>query len=468
MYPAQPNSPYTTILGEISASDTAVVVADASVLPSTLPFLMTLGFDKSASETVLVTAVDENTLTITRGVDGNALLWVAGTKCARIFTAKDLNDVQSNILALKNAVDGKQEQLVSGTNIKTVGGQSLLGDGDISELPGKTESDEGKFLKTSNNTLSWGHALTFKKGEEVFEKRSGWISYGYLAYGNGRLIARYGGKNTKISTDHGLTWTTGGVIGTDNVSNRNIFFMGKYFFAFSNPTNTKTLYRSSDGLTWTACTGIPDNNKDISFCADDGMGNVVFSSGGQYIYYSNDYGETFHVSTGSQYAKNIPIIYDGQKFMAMSLNYIYTSTDHGATWVQNSASCAGTGGAAYGNGVYLCYQWSAPAVSSYYRSVNGTAWTSITIDPEKKIGWLGFLNDKFIIRLSDGSMGFSKDGLAWKFKQNMDISTFTGMAFSGKRYALMDGYLKTCDAASSVWLGSEDVTELLAEAVDQY
>jgi len=112
MYPAQPNSPYTTTLGEISASDTAVVVADASVLPTTLPFLMTLGYDKSASETVLVTAKTDNTLTIVRAVDGNALLWVAGTKCARIFTAKDLNDVQSNLLTL-NA--DKQEKLVSFT-----------------------------------------------------------------------------------------------------------------------------------------------------------------------------------------------------------------------------------------------------------------------------------------------------------------------------------------------------------------
>lgn len=110
MYPAQTNSPYTTTLGEISATDTAVVVADASVLPSQPPFLLTMGYDKSASETVLVTAVSGNTLTITRGVDGNALLWVAGTKAARVFAAKDLNDVQSNLRLLN---EEKKEKLVS-------------------------------------------------------------------------------------------------------------------------------------------------------------------------------------------------------------------------------------------------------------------------------------------------------------------------------------------------------------------
>lgn len=108
MYPGQANSPFTTTLGEISATDAAVVVADASVLPAEAPFLLTLGYDKSASETVLVTAVSGNTLTITRAVDGPALLWVAGTKAARVFTAKDLNDVQDNIRTLNQ---DKQENL---------------------------------------------------------------------------------------------------------------------------------------------------------------------------------------------------------------------------------------------------------------------------------------------------------------------------------------------------------------------
>lgn len=112
MYPGQVNSPFTTTLGEISATDTAVVVADASVLPSAIPYLLTLGYDKSASETVLVTAVSGNTLTIVRAVDGPALLWVAGTKAARIFTAKDLNDIQENIRILEQ---DKQEKLTIDT-----------------------------------------------------------------------------------------------------------------------------------------------------------------------------------------------------------------------------------------------------------------------------------------------------------------------------------------------------------------
>ena len=102
MYAAQANSPFTTTLGEISASATSVTVDDASVLPSSIPFLLTLGYDKTISETVQVTAVNGNTLTIVRGLDGPALMWVAGTKCARVLTAKDLNDIQANIRLLND------------------------------------------------------------------------------------------------------------------------------------------------------------------------------------------------------------------------------------------------------------------------------------------------------------------------------------------------------------------------------
>lgn len=134
MYPGQVNSPFTTTLGEISTTDTAVVVADASVLPATVPHLLTLGYDKSASETVLVTAVSGNTLTIVRAVDGPALLWVAGTKAARIFTAKDLNDIQENIRALN---EDKQEKLTIDAAPKQGSSNPVSSGGVHSALAGK-------------------------------------------------------------------------------------------------------------------------------------------------------------------------------------------------------------------------------------------------------------------------------------------------------------------------------------------
>jgi hypothetical protein len=100
MYAPQKDSPSTVTIGEITPTDTQIVVQTASLLPTALPFPLTLGIDKGVTETVLVTAINENALTATRAFHGQALTWTAGTKCARVFTAADLLTLQQNALAL--------------------------------------------------------------------------------------------------------------------------------------------------------------------------------------------------------------------------------------------------------------------------------------------------------------------------------------------------------------------------------
>ena len=115
MYAGQANSPNTVLSGDVDSTTREITVDDASVLPAA-PFLLTIGYDTSASETVLVTEKDGNTLTITRAVDGSAQVWVAGIKCARVFTAKDLNDLQTNVgtlLSNLNSVGTTTETLLA-------------------------------------------------------------------------------------------------------------------------------------------------------------------------------------------------------------------------------------------------------------------------------------------------------------------------------------------------------------------
>ena len=157
MYGAQTNSPYTTTLGELAANTGTVTVADASVLPQ-VPFLLTLGYDKSAAETVLVTAITGNALTITRGVDGQALTWATGTKCARIFTAKDLNDVQDNIKTLD---DEKQEKIAISGLLKS------NGNGQIVKAQAGTDYQTPLTAETDYVTPSQVNSLVSSKAEEA-------------------------------------------------------------------------------------------------------------------------------------------------------------------------------------------------------------------------------------------------------------------------------------------------------------
>lgn len=105
MYKAKPNSPQTTLAADISAADTSMTVADATVLP-TAPNLCTIGDDENA-EVVIYTTITGNVVSgLIRGASGTtASVWTAGTVVARDFTSYDhdtfidnINDLNSNKL----------------------------------------------------------------------------------------------------------------------------------------------------------------------------------------------------------------------------------------------------------------------------------------------------------------------------------------------------------------------------------
>lgn len=81
----------------------------------------------------------------------------------KFATVTEINEQAADISALETAMDGKQPTLVSGTNIKTINGNSILGEGnlviegggiDLSNYYNKTEVDTK--LDTKQNTLVSG------------------------------------------------------------------------------------------------------------------------------------------------------------------------------------------------------------------------------------------------------------------------------------------------------------------------
>lgn len=101
-----------------------------------------------------------------------------------ITTAEAWNSAHWTALdPLQEQVDAKQDALVSGTNIKTVNGTSLLGSGDIdtSELPTVTSSDNGKVLQVSNG--AWAAASAPSGGSTWTD-----ITDDFVAANNGSAI----------------------------------------------------------------------------------------------------------------------------------------------------------------------------------------------------------------------------------------------------------------------------------------
>ena len=156
MYPAQANSPETSLSGALTAAGTTVNVVDGSVLPEA-PNLLTIGADGSTAETVIMTAKNGNVLTVTRAQNGTtARAWSAGDVIARYFTAADQTAMQENIKKLN---EGKAEKAASPTAGNFAGLDSSGNLTDSGKKPGDfadaSHTHTGKADKVKNVTA--GH-----------------------------------------------------------------------------------------------------------------------------------------------------------------------------------------------------------------------------------------------------------------------------------------------------------------------
>lgn len=153
MYPAQANSPETSLSGALTAAGTTVNVVDGSVLPEA-PNLLTIGADGSTAETVLMTAKSGNVLTVTRAQNGTtARAWSAGDVIARYFTAADQTAMQENIKKLN---EGKAEKVSSPTAGNFAGLDASGNPTDSGKKPGDfaaaSHTHTGKADKVSSAT----------------------------------------------------------------------------------------------------------------------------------------------------------------------------------------------------------------------------------------------------------------------------------------------------------------------------
>ena len=156
MYPAQANSPETSLSGALTAAGTTVNVVDGSVLPEA-PNLLTIGADGSTAETVLMTAKNGNVLTVTRAQNGTtARAWSAGDVIARYFTAADQTAMQENIKKLNKS---KAEKAASPTAGHFAGLDASGNPTDSGKKPGDfaaaSHTHTGKADKVSSATA--GH-----------------------------------------------------------------------------------------------------------------------------------------------------------------------------------------------------------------------------------------------------------------------------------------------------------------------
>jgi len=105
MLPGIVNSPETLTTTNMSDMDTVITVQNAAVYSiAPPPFLLVLGGATAIAETVRVTAINGNMLTVERGHQGTAQAWEQGTTVAANFTEAHYRALVENIQVLN---DGK-------------------------------------------------------------------------------------------------------------------------------------------------------------------------------------------------------------------------------------------------------------------------------------------------------------------------------------------------------------------------
>ena len=103
MYPGIVNSPVTELADAIDATATTIEVVDGSKLPNA-PNIATIGTGEDA-ETILYEQKTGNILSdVTRGFQGTAKAWPAGTKVSRMFTEYDHAAFRQNIQELNTTL----------------------------------------------------------------------------------------------------------------------------------------------------------------------------------------------------------------------------------------------------------------------------------------------------------------------------------------------------------------------------
>lgn len=96
MYKGKVNSPQTTLLENINASQTNIKLVDFSILPPA-PNIFTI-LDENNVETVFYASSPVGgSVTVQRGFQGTAKAWDAGTTCLRTFTEYDYGALVDNV-----------------------------------------------------------------------------------------------------------------------------------------------------------------------------------------------------------------------------------------------------------------------------------------------------------------------------------------------------------------------------------
>ena len=281
----------------------------------------------------------------------------------------------------RTGLSSKQDVLVSGTNIKTINGNSVLGNGDLS-IGGSVDIDEKTITKNTSNELQsvaiinpntnsgamsslkiwqgteqqwnqgvattwyyWQTSVTALWIASTLPSSANWQS---VTYGDGKFVAVVKDSDKAAYSTDGINWTASTM--PSSASWWSVTYGDGKFVAVAY-SSTKAAY-STDGINWTAST-LPSSASWYSVTYGDGkFVAVVFNSNKSA--YSTD-GINWTASTLPSSMPWRSVTYGDGKFMAVAGGFDKAaySTD-GINWTASTMpSSASWWSVTYGDGKFV-------------------------------------------------------------------------------------------------------------------
>ena len=206
--------------------------------------------------------------------------------------------------------------------------------------------------------------------------------------------------------------------------------------------NNGKSYYSTNGITWTAMSGLKNTIYNAVTYGKDRFVCVGLFGGSAY---STD-GLTWTAMSGLESATYNGVTYGNGKFVCVGdKGKSYYSTD-GLTWNAMSGLESTTYyGVTYGNGKFVCVGNNG---KSYY-STNGTSWNAMSGLESATYNAVTYGNGKFVCVGSNGKSYYSTDGASWIKMSGLESATYNAVTYDnckfvcvgdkGKSYYSTDG-----------------------------
>ena len=359
------------------------------------------------------------------------------TDISKISNGTNTYDIKD--ATARTGLSGKQDILVSGTNIKTINNQSILGEGNINISGGDSLVNQNNYPNAITPLKLWqgteyqwinGQSLTWYYWQTNI---SAMWSYGgdvpedvlgTMCYGNG-VFVRISSTNlhTIYSTDNGQSWNYGGDL--PNRISYPIMCYGNGKFIIKSTDSVNGAYSTDNGQTWVALSFPTAGASFIKYIDDRFILTNLTKYGTTGIYHSFDginwtksisinfsgY-SSFGYSSYLTYDNNCMFFVCSQTFMYYSTK-IFMSKDKGETWEEydytsliGSESLQSLPIVCCGNGITIF----KTAQSFLYSDDYGETWETITASIAASNMLYG--NGKFVAH-SGNSYSSSTNGLTW-------------------------------------------------------